>query len=125
MGEYDSAVALAARLLAKKGRDVVLLRSPSQPVADSSKPWRVGSSTYTQVPLRAVFLDAPLERFSGPRAGDERWCIIAGSSVETEPRTDELVQDGALTYSIEAVTRLQPGDAVVAYSLKVTQWQST
>jgi hypothetical protein len=128
MGEYDNAVALATRLLAKKGRLVTLLRKPTPTVPDSSKPWRVDKTSYTRLPLKGVFLDAPLEGQGGERnPGEDRWCIISAKTKEgvsvSEPLLADLIEDGTKVYSIEAVTRLQPGDTVIAYSMKVTQWQ--
>jgi hypothetical protein len=130
MGEYTSAVALATRLLEKKGRLVTLLRKPTQTVSNVAKPWRVDKTSYTRLPLKGVFLDAPLEGLRGGKnPGDERWCILAAKTAAgvtvLEPSLAELIEDGTKTYSIEAVTRLQPGDTAIAYSVKVTQWQDT
>lgn len=127
MGEYDSSIALAKRLIAKKGEKIVLRTfAPGDP---TSQPWKPGPQKATeQVGVPAVFLpinmtDAPEKYADGSlvRAGDKE-VYMAASGLDKEPTLgSQLIRgDGAL-WTVKACDPLDPGGPKIMFTMLVTQ----
>lgn len=99
MATYDSSIALAKRLITKRGESVLLIRQPD-PLANPAKPWKPGTSG--DLPLvktvRAVFLDfpdltrTPLRHSDGTdvRAEDKQVFIAPGAVSEPPNILEDL-----------------------------------
>lgn len=119
MGEYDSAIALAARLISKKGRAATIRRLATT-TPDASKPWRVDAAAPTDYPVRAVFLDYEKNEIDGTnvQAGDQK-CLVAASGLAIEPAPPDVVVDGAVVWTIVKTKPLRPGDDNVFFDIQL------
>ncbi len=108
MAEYDSARALAKRLIAKKGRSgVKLLRSDPGTVTDANRPWKAEGGAAADVLIAtfpAVFL-SPIEARSS--AGQFAMPVFLRSDMDLSdsltPETSHMVYlaDSALPVGVE------------------------
>jgi hypothetical protein len=124
MGEYDSALALALKLIKKKGRPVALRHFSDAPVPDAQKPWRTGQAGYTDVPGHAVLLDfGDLgERYmpgTEVQVGDKLALMPASGLAATPDLRDTLVFDGEEPWAIINRRTLEPGGVPVLHSMQV------
>lgn len=122
MGEYDSAVALARRLLKKKGRQVTLRGFNHGAPADPSKPWKPAANTPVDSPVFAVFLDYEQKYIDGTtiRTGDQR-VFMSTEGVTLEPQQDGLIVTSNGNWTIVKSSPLAPGEQVILYELQVRQ----
>lgn len=127
MGEYDSAVALAKRLIQKKGRTVSFLQLDGTP-ADPDKPWQ-GAGTpaiAAQVTQRAVFLPISSADDLGFTLDKDELNTRRNELLLVAPGTMDLtlvheVVDVDGTFGILWIKVLRPGDAVVLYAMGLKQ----
>ena len=134
MGTYDGPRALAARLIAKKGRLARLERLADGAPPDPGKPWRKGPSvSQAWGPFPAVFLeytatstDSPFAQYgmsvgklSVPEASEQAY--VAASALGERPAPSDRVLDGSRTLTVIQVEVLAPGDADVLYVLYVKE----
>lgn len=125
MAEYDSAIALAKRLIEKKGRAGVRLLSsgkgaPSNPV----RPWRpdAGSSADAVLAqgLRVAFFDAIRARNGALIVAESTaaaYLAMASLPAGVVPADGMLLETGSRRYFVLKVEELAPGDQVVMYIL--------
>lgn len=137
MGAYDSARALAARLIAAKGRLVGLERRTDGPPLAADKPWRTGpaASSTLAVGVPAVFfqyearpVESPFAQYglnvgklSVPEASEQVY--LAASALGVRPAVGDVVLDGRGARRLEVVQLevLAPGDFDVLYVLYVKE----
>lgn len=124
MGEYDSALALALKLIKKKGRAVTLRQFSDAPVGDVNKPWRVGQPTPTNLPAFAVLLDfgAIGEHYmpgTEVQVGDRLVLMPASDLAATPQLRDVLVFGAEEPWAIVTVQTLEPGGVPVLHSMQV------
>lgn len=138
MTEYSSAVALAARLIRKKGRSEVSLYRPTpNGVSNPNRPWKLDvpvTDTLLVSNLRAVFLDQrqirgdlgqqaldlsmrslvymPDSLMPGATAGAY---FIPSELTGQEMRVGDLIVSGSSRYYILRCDPLKPGDELVLY----------
>lgn len=131
MGTYDSARALSARLILKKGEPITVRRFPAGTV-NAAQPWKraaavPGSVDQTAVP--AVWLDfdgqgqAPVTYADGTQAriGD-KVVLIAGSTVNPAPDlANHLLRANGETWVVKLVKKLEPNGEQVLYTLWATR----
>lgn len=124
MAGYESARALAERLIAKKGRkDGVLRRPSSDNAATSDRPWAPQDSDPTQDPamaeeLSVVVLDAKL--FKKEQLTPETTAVAyLAASACPEPRTGDLLETRGHRYSVLDVQDLAPGEDSILYTLNL------
>lgn len=119
MTEYSSAVALAKRLITKKGRSNVSVYRPAEGTAtDADRPWKLDDSVGTTADtllasgLHAVFLDNRQARGAQGQFGFE----VSFRAWMEQP--DSLMPDAtAVVYLIPeelGAVRLEAGDLVVS-----------
>lgn len=124
MGEYDSALALALRLIKKKGRAVTLRQYGDAPVPDVNKPWRVGQATPTDLPAYGVLLDfGDMGEHYMPgtevQVGD-KLVLMPASGLAVRPQLRDTLQFGAEDpWAIVTVQTLEPGGVPVLHSMQV------
>ena len=144
MGEYDSARALALRLIKKKGRASVTIKRVGEGTpSDPDRPWKPDGGDAADVTLatglHAVFLD-PVEargsqgQFSFAvylRGGADAVDSIAPNAtmiayfaaaemptgVTIEP--GHLVEQGGRRYSVLEVNELKPGEDAILYTVSL------
>lgn len=144
MGEYDSARALALRLIKKKGRSGVTIKKVGEGTpSDPDRPWKPDGGTAEDVTLatglHGVFLD-PVEargsqgQFSFAvylRGGSDAVDSIAPNAthivyiaaaelptgVTIEP--GYLIEQGSRRYSVLEVNELKPGEDPILYTISV------
>lgn len=125
MGEYDSAIALAKRLLKKKGQPVTLRSLTAAPAPDPSKPWYPGANAPTDWTVDAVFLGYEQKYIDGEQVqmGDQQVYMPAfdTSGAAILPEEEGLVIRGAETWKIVALKPLNPAGDPVMYELQVRQ----
>lgn len=125
MADYSKFVALAQRLIAKRGR-AVTMRELSNASSDASKPWKgTGAPTVkVEVPTTAVFLDPKGSDIKSIVKDDDMLkrvtdvALVAPNVVDLRNMT-QLVDGKAM--KIEWVQVLQPGDTVCLYVFGVTR----
>lgn len=117
MAEYDSAIALAKKLIDKKGRQINVRRTT---LVDGPNPLDPPTQTNTDYPVRAVFLDYEQSLINETliKVGDQR-CLIPAIDVPISISTADLIIDGSSVYSIKNDGILKPGDQVIIYDLQV------
>lgn len=123
MAGYDNAVALAKRLIEKKGRTVTLRQGISPAPTDPDAPWRVGAPVEITKRVKAVFLHYSQKEVDGSRvrATDEKVLVAAGSLGSFVPAVGTAILDGARTLRVESVEVVRPGDDAVVYELQARQ----
>lgn len=130
---YDSAIALAKRLIDKKGRAVKIRRQTGTALIDPAKPWLGLTPATSETATKAVFTVMrdlePFVRLASGRETPTRTPTEAGAAVALVPASglpfeveiDMLVVDGSIVHEITAVEKLQPGDAPVLYILTLAR----
>lgn len=147
MTEYASAVALAKRLIAKKGRSGVSIYRPTPgSVSNASRPWKLDNpssppaDTLLASGLRAVFLDARQARGAQGQFGFEvsfrSWMEMPDSLMPdttsvahfipsdlgaTVLQAGDLVVTGSHRYVVNRCDALQPGDELVLYTVQLKE----
>lgn len=124
MGEYDGALALALRLIKKKGRVVTLRQFSDAPVPDANKPWRVGQLSSTDIPGFAILLDmGSMGEHYMPgteiQIGDKLVLMPASGLSATPQLRDVLVFGAEEPWAIVTIQTLEPGGVPVLHSLQV------
>lgn len=127
MAEYDSSIALAKRLIEKKGRaGVSLVASGQGAPSDPTKPWRPDGGSANDVVLasglRMAFLDAIRARDGALIVAESTAAAyLAKASLPdgVVPVDGNLIVTGARRYFVLKVEELAPGDQVVMYTLHI------
>lgn len=129
MGEYASAIALAQRLIAKKGGPVTLRTFPAG--ADTGQEWKPAEPVpVDQTDVRAVFLPinlkmAPEQYADGTqvRVGDQQVYVAAAGLTTAPTLGSQLIRGDGSLWTVKACEPLAPGDVaeVIMYTLWVTQ----
>lgn len=125
MAEYDKAVALAKRLIEKKGRGGVSLVSSGKGVpSDPERPWRPDSGSAEDAVLaqglRVAFLDAVRARDGTLIVAESTAAAyLAKASLPDGvlPVDGSLLVTGSRRYFVLRVEELAPGDQTVLYIL--------
>lgn len=147
MTEYSSAVALAARLIKKKGRSGVSVYRPNSGTpSNASRPWKLdnpalpGVDTLLVSGLHAVFTDARQARGAQGQFGFEvsfrawtempdslvpdatavAYFIPAELGVNVLQAGDLVVSDGH-RYAVMRCDPLKPGDELVLYTVQLKE----
>jgi len=119
MSEYDSAIALAKRLIDKKGRTVTLMLSENA-ASDEEKPWEVDEVQRRRVDVKAVVVPIESKYVDGTTVlvTDKQMFIAAADT--TFPITPQAkVRDKGYDLQIVSVDKLEPGDQTVLYTVIV------
>lgn len=119
MARFESARALAQRLLLRNGVSATLRRY-SETVADASKPWRSGTTTATDYTAPMVFVpagedDSYVEGQLTHMAGIK--ILIAGDDLTVTPNLKDEVINGSDTWRIVNVKTVEPNNEQVVHVL--------
>lgn len=125
MAEYDSARALARRLIDTKGRDLILRTVADGTLPDSAQPWDpADTKSTTDTTVRGVVVPASREFQEGSlvRVAEKTAYIAAspsatGSDISISQK--DLIIDGGRAYRIVEFNLLAPGEQDVLYTLQL------
>lgn len=132
MATYDSAVALARRLIDKKGGRTVLIKAGSPVTPDEDKPWEQESSdpATTSKTIKAVFLDfaslgsAPKRFADGTlvQEGDKQVYLSASSLGSIVVGLNDILQraDGS-RWIVKTAKLLDPDGQKILWEVWVKQ----
>lgn len=121
MARFDSAIALAKRLIKKNGQ-AVTLRTFAPGEADPAKPWKPGENAPIDQLVDAVFLDYEQKYIDGEliRSGDQR-ALLPAEGLTSPPTVDGLILRGAEVWKIVTVGPLNPNGQAIMYEAQVRQ----
>lgn len=117
MAQYDSAVALALRLITKFGQSATLVQaSRSQQTA---QPWKPDTTVETSYSVKAVFLDYKINEIDGEliRRGDQRVYVPASGLAVVPGPGDHLERDEE-RWTVIVCVPLNPGGTQIVYTLQ-------
>lgn len=125
MGEYDSSIALAKRLITKKGQAVTLRSLTTAAPVDEDKPWNPGANVPSDQTVMGVFLDYEQRYIDGAliKAGDQRVLMPATDTAGTAiaPAAGRIVLRGQEKWEVITVKPLAPAGDPVMFELQVRQ----
>lgn len=125
MAGYDSVIALAKRLITKKGQEVALRGFTTGTAPDPAKPWEPGANSVSDQTVSAVFLDYEQKYVDGTmiRTGDQIVYMPSTDvlDVAIAPQVDGLVLRGAEVWEIVNSRPLNPAGQPIMYVLQVRQ----
>ncbi len=122
MARFDSAIALAKKLIAKNGQMVTLRGYVEGDAADPDKPWRPGAAVPSNQPIEAVFLDYEQKYIDGEtvRTGDQR-VFIPAEGLSTPPDPRGTILRGSEVWKIIGLKPLNPNGQAIMYEAQVRQ----
>jgi hypothetical protein len=122
---------VAERLIEANGRTISLVRRDEVTPLDPAKEWRANTTT-TQVTISVIgaFIDFDSDELDGTiiRRGTKRVLISAKSAEEAGVNSltdienyDRLLDADNTSWSVDAVSVIQPGTEKVAYDVRVSR----
>lgn len=122
---------VAEKLIEANGRTISLVRRDEVTPIDPAKSWR-GNTTTTQVTISVIgaFIDFDSDDLDGTiiRRGTKRVLISAKSAEEAGVNSltdienyDRLLDADNTSWSVDAVSVIQPGTQKVAYDVRVSR----
>lgn len=122
MARFDSAIALAKKLIKKNGQAVTLRGFTAGVAPDPAKPWKPGGNVAADQTIEAVFLDYEQRYIDGQtiRMGDQR-VFMPAEGLTAPPEVEGLVLRGLEVWKVIAVKPLNPNGQAIMYELQVRQ----
>lgn len=122
MARFDSAIALAKKLIKKNGQAVTLRGFTAGAAPDPTKPWKPGGNVAADQTIEAVFLDYEQRYIDGQtiRMGDQR-VFMPAEGLTAPPEVEGLVLRGSEVWKVIAVKPLNPNGQAIMYELQVRQ----
>jgi hypothetical protein len=122
MARFDSAIALAKKLIKKNGQAVTLRGFTAGAAPDPAKPWKPGGNVAADQTIVAVFLDYEQRYIDGQtiRTGDQR-VFMPAEGLTAPPEVEDLVLRDLEVWKVVAVKPLNPNGQAILYELQVRQ----
>jgi hypothetical protein len=122
MARFDSAIALAKKLIKKNGQLVTLRGFTAGAAPDPAKPWKPGGNVAADQTIEAVFLDYEQRYIDGQtiRTGDQR-VFMPAEGLTAPPEVEDLVLRDLEVWKVVAVKPLNPNGQAILYELQVRQ----
>ena len=118
MGEYDSVIELAERLIRKKGRAIVLRRTVKTP-PDPSKPWTVDTQNFNYNRI-GVFINFEEKQIDGTLIHQEdQRLLFSAKNLLIIPSVEDVVIDETAEWKIIWIRPLKPGMQTIIYEAQV------
>jgi len=126
MGQFDTAIATATRMIAKFGQSVTWRKMTISTLPDANKPWLPTTDTKTEYTVSIVFLPTN-------RANEELIRYLKGSDVTLgsvyglmavqtfEPRAKDTGMRGNNLLRIKNVDPVSPNGQVILYTIEFDQ----
>lgn len=120
MADYSRAVALAKRLIDKKGQDVTLRRIQPLTPRDPSKPWAGRPAQPVDEVVTMVFLDFEQNYIDGTtvQQGDLRAYLAAADATAAPTLKDVVIRNG-VKMNIVKCSPLAPAEQEIFFELQV------
>jgi hypothetical protein len=121
MAIHDKFAALAERLIAKNGRDVVLYKL-SRTAATPAKPWEgAGTGFEDSATVKAVITDYNEDEIDGEiiRQGDKKLLVAAKPSPTQDLLKFDKLDDAGSIYSVVRGNLLKPGVTSILYKFQI------
>lgn len=122
MARFDSAIALASRLIAKNGEEIKIRRREDGDPVDADKPWAPDEPTFDDADATGVFLSETEARQAGFLVKDGEQVVYvpaSGLAVEPDPSVDSVVRASGEVWPIVKSEPLRPNGQNVLYVLTV------
>ncbi len=130
MGEYDSAIALALRLIQTKGRPVSIRRDLGTTPIDGAKPWLGTQPSPSDSATFAVFFDTRIAELLARLApgrelerttfeSEETVALVPASGLAFAIEPEMKLVDGATVWHITRAETIRPGVDGVLYVLEL------
>lgn len=121
MGQFDSAIELADRLITKNGMPITL-RHRTLAAAASDTPWEPGAATVTDTTVDGVFLNYNRKDVDGDviKQGDQ-YVYIAAKNLSSVPSIDDLLIRDTEVWKIVNIEELRPNSQRILYTAQVRQ----
>ena len=122
MARFDSAVALALRLITRNGEESIIVRKTDGTPVDATKPWIPGAPTDAQVPVKAVWLNQSVLRQDSSILPEGHMSVIvahSGLTITPDPATDRIVRASGEAWTIVTVETLNPNGQQIIHELTV------
>jgi hypothetical protein len=116
MSFYGGLAKTAEKLIAEKGRSVILRHSGSayDPITDTT----TGGTTDT--PVKVVFSSFKQTEIDGTLIlRTDKKVLLAASAMATEPQGNDVLVDGANQYRVIDIMAVQPGETKTLFTLQV------
>lgn len=115
MTEYTNAINLASRLIAKKGREIVIRRENK---TEATNEWEKDTIDNSDYLVSGVFLGTKQKNRKGEVIEMEmEMVLVAAKDFELVPTIDDLLIDCGVVRTIVAVDPLKPGDENIMYEI--------
>jgi len=127
MARFDSAIALAKRLIAKNGETATLRSFTAAATPDPAKPWEPGANSAVDQTVYGVFLDYEQKYIDGTvvMSGDQKMFMpsttSAGGALTPEPDVDGLILRGTDEWKIIDAKPLNPNGQTIMFELQVRE----
>lgn len=121
MGQFDSAIDLAKRLLAKYGESSQLVRTIGGAPSDPNKTWEPGAPVVTNTTVSTVWLDRSILRRDDVVKEGQAMAILAAKdlAVVPDPATDHIRRADNTRYAIVETRPLDPNGQKIIFELVV------
>ena len=119
MARFDSAIALADRLITKNGETVTIRRRVDGAPPDPAKPWEPGAPTESNQTTAMVFLDAEVARQLGIllKEGQQLGLAPAVGTFIPDASTDIVIRASGEKWTIKKVETLNPNGQLIMHAL--------
>jgi hypothetical protein len=119
MGQYDSQIALAKKLIAKYGQKVTL-KIFTTTIPDPNSPWKPGAPGEALQEADGVFLRYEQSNIDGEliQSGDQK-VLIPSEGLVIDPDVQGQVIRGSETWKIVKVSALNPNGQTILYTVQV------
>ena len=128
MARFDSAIALAIKLIAKNGQTATLRTYTDAAPPDANKPWRVGDPTTSDQTVTVVFIPQGAEssiegtvnyEIGGQIHIRQERVYMSTDGVTTQPNLKDKLIVGTREWAVEDIRTLSPNGQDVLYELLV------
>lgn len=124
MGQFDRAIATAARLIAKNGQVVTWRKMEDGTPPDATKPWKPAAATNTDFQVPIVFLPDNrkgyewLAALKGTEVPKGSLTGIMAAPTGFTPTIKDVVIRGGQTLAIETLDELSPNGQIIMYEIR-------
>ena len=122
MAEYDNARALATRLIAKKGRPIVVTKVNDAALPDADRPWDpADAQTKSNVTVRGVIVPITRAKIDDTlvRINDKIAYVSAAAVDDFEISLKDTITISGTVHRIVEITDISPGEQKVLYILQL------